>query len=165
MSLPFKPNDSRTLGQSKNRAVARLLSIEKTFIKDQTFHQNYKQFIEEYINLGHAQLCSPLSSQDIIHTKHYYIPYQAVIRESSSTTKLRVVFDASSKTTSGISLNDQLLTGPTLQSDLFTIILKWRRHKFVISADIEKMYGQVKISPKHRTFQRFLWRNSTNEPI
>jgi hypothetical protein len=43
-----------------------------------------------------------------------YIPHHAVIRESSSTTKLRVVFNASCKTRNGTSINDHLLVGPKL---------------------------------------------------
>lgn len=45
-----------------------------------------------------------------------------MLKESSSTTKLRVVFDASCKTSTGVSLNDKQLTGPTLQDDLFSIV-------------------------------------------
>lgn len=68
----------------------------------------------------------------------YYLPHHAVIKESSSITKLRVVFDVSAKTTSGESLNDQL----TIQEDLPSILLRWRSHRVVIS-DVAKMYRQI----------------------
>ncbi|XP_011706472.1 PREDICTED: uncharacterized protein LOC105461663, partial [Wasmannia auropunctata] len=54
------------------------------------------------------------------------LPHQPVINESSATTKVRVVFDASSKSSKEISLNDTLHKGPTIQSDLFSILLKFR---------------------------------------
>ena len=44
-------------------------------------------------------------------------------QHSSSTTKLRIVFDGSAKTTNGLSLNDILLVGPNIQQDLFSILL------------------------------------------
>lgn len=49
------------------------------------------------------------------NTTAYYIPHQAVIREGITTTKLRVVFDASSKSDNGKCLNDTMYTGPRLQ--------------------------------------------------
>lgn len=48
-----------------------------------------------------------------------------VITESSITTKLRVVFDASAPTTSGLSLNNIQPIGPVLQDDLLSIILRF----------------------------------------
>lgn len=52
----------------------------------------------------------------------YFLPHHCVIRQSSTTTKLRVVFDGSAKTTNGVALNDILAVGPTIQSELFSII-------------------------------------------
>nr|XP_029714229.1 uncharacterized protein LOC115258287 [Aedes albopictus] len=75
----------------------------------------------------------------------YYIPHHAVHKTSSSTTKTRVVFDVSAKTTSGLSLNDTLSVGPTVQNDLFSIILKFCTHQVVLTTDIPKMYRQVKL--------------------
>ncbi|XP_033230028.1 uncharacterized protein LOC117181463 [Belonocnema kinseyi] len=95
----------------------------------------------------------------------YYLPHQAVVRESSLTTKLRVVFDASAKTTTGISLNDILMVGPTIQDGIFTLIVRFRQHPFVLSSDIEKMYRQFWVYPEDRKYQKILWRYSTDEPL
>ncbi|XP_075163022.1 uncharacterized protein LOC142235643 [Haematobia irritans] len=95
----------------------------------------------------------------------YFIPHHCVLRPESSTTKLRVVFDASTKTSSGKSLNDVLHTGPTLQNDLFAILLRFRLPSFVFTTDIEKMFRQILIHPKDRPYQIILWRNNTTEPI
>ncbi|XP_037931335.1 uncharacterized protein LOC119666125 [Teleopsis dalmanni] len=46
---------------------------------------------------------------------HYFIPHHCNLKPDSTTTKLRVVFDASSKTTLGQSLNDLLHIGLTVQ--------------------------------------------------
>jgi len=51
----------------------------------------------------------------------YYLPHHRVLKETRLTTKLRVVFNGSSKTISEISLNDFLSIGPILQNSLFDV--------------------------------------------
>ncbi|XP_058456663.1 uncharacterized protein LOC131434046 [Malaya genurostris] len=94
-----------------------------------------------------------------------YIPHHAVIKEFSTTTKVRSVFDASAKTSTGYSLNDCLLVGPVIQDDLLNIILRFRKCKIVMIADIEKIYRQIKIHPDDRPLQRVLWRFNKGDPI
>lgn len=74
------------------------------------------------------------------------------------------MFDGSA---SSLSLNDthtQML-GLTVQNDLFCILLRFRQHKHVISADIEKMYHQILLRAEDRKFQRILWRSNQNAPV
>ncbi|XP_011858336.1 PREDICTED: uncharacterized protein LOC105555899 [Vollenhovia emeryi] len=61
------------------------------------------------------------------------------MKEGSETTRLQVVFDASAKTSTGLSLNDVQLVGPTIQQDLFSILMRFRQHTYAISADISKI--------------------------
>lgn len=91
------------------------------------------------------------------HSIHY-IPHHIVTKLDSLTTKIRVVFDGSAKTSTGISINDIQMIGPTLQEDLFTILVRFRLHSFVISADIKQMYRQILIDEKQRHLQCILWR-------
>ncbi|XP_070138632.1 uncharacterized protein [Drosophila bipectinata] len=97
---------------------------------------------------------SPASSSDT-----YYLPHHAVFKPESMTTKVRVVFNASSPSANGTSLNDILYAGPVLQSDLTIKILKWRYFRFVFNADIEKMYRRIWVDPKHTALQRILFHN------
>ena len=69
-----------------------------------------------------------------------YLPMDAVRKEHSSTTKLRVVFDASAKSASGISSNDLLLVGLTVHSPLIDVLLRFRVHCVALTADVSKMY-------------------------
>lgn len=94
-----------------------------------------------------------------------YLPHHAVYKETSTTTKLRVVLDGSCKTSSGISLNDTLMVGPTIQDDLFSILVRFRIFRFGLVADIAMMYRQVQIEPAQTSLQCILWRDSVNEPI
>ncbi|XP_047538689.1 uncharacterized protein LOC125072207, partial [Vanessa atalanta] len=75
--------------------------------------------------------------------KPNYIPHHCVIKESSSTTKLRVVFDGSAKSGNGVSLNECLLVGPKLQKDIETILLRFRLHEIVFVADIKQMFRGI----------------------
>lgn len=95
----------------------------------------------------------------------YYLPHHCVIKERSLTTKLRVMFDASSKPTTGISLNDALMVGPVLQQDLFSILLRFRAFKYVITADIAKMYRQILLNKSQTPLQYILWRDDPSESV
>ncbi|CAG9137748.1 unnamed protein product [Plutella xylostella] len=158
--LPFKDHKIE-YGESRQKAAARLLQLEKQFSRNENLQQQYKDFMDEYLKLGHMR---KVNRKDYSKGK-YYIPHQAVIREDSLSTKLRVVFDASSKTSTKMSLNDNLHKGPRLQQDLTSILLRWRMHKYAFMADIMKMYRYIKIYKKDMPYQRILWRPSNDQPI
>ncbi|XP_070141656.1 uncharacterized protein [Drosophila kikkawai] len=84
-------------------------------------------------------------------------------KRNSTTTKVRVVFNASNPSSNGNSLNDILHAGPVLQSDLTIQILQWRFFQYVFNADITKMYRQIRVNPDHTRFQRILFRNKCGE--
>ena len=67
----------------------------------------------EYFEMGHAE---PVPAADLEKPMQnvFYLPMHAVRKESSTTTKLRAVFDASAKSSTGVSLNKTLLVGPTV---------------------------------------------------
>lgn len=158
--IPFTENGPQ-LGNSKNRATARLLQLEKRLERNDTLRKDYNDFMQEYLALGHMREVP----KNEYNAGKYYIPHQPVIREDSLTTKLRVVFDASCKTNSNVSLNDTMHVGPKLQQDLSQILLRWRKHRYVMSADIEKMYRAIKMHPDDQQFQRILWRFDSNHQI
>ena len=68
-----------------------------------------------------------------------------VVKESSTTTKLRVVFDASAKTSTGYSLNDILLPGPSLYPKLTKMINQFCLNKIGMSDDISKMFREISL--------------------
>lgn len=156
---PFK-EDVNELGESYNRALKQFYALERTLLKVPEHKEKYSDFMKEYELLGHMS-----ENTTHCHSDSYFIPHHSIIKESSLTTKLRVVFNASSKTSTGKSLNDVLMVGPNVQEDLFSLIARFRSHKYAITADIEKMYRQIIIHPNDRKFQKILWRHDTNCPI
>ncbi|XP_062703682.1 uncharacterized protein LOC134286125 [Aedes albopictus] len=111
-----------------------------------------------------------MNHMEIVHSKdkskvRYYIPHSCVIKPDSTSTKLRVVFDASAKTSSNISLNDIQHSGPVIQRELFDLLLDFRCHDKVATADVVKMYRQVNLHEEDSWFQCILWRNDPSEEI
>ncbi|XP_073827823.1 uncharacterized protein [Musca autumnalis] len=115
--------------------------------------------------MNHMFSIRELSSNSFSSPPYYYLPHHAVLKPDSTTIKVRVVFNASSPTSNGVSLNNVLHTGPVLQSDLTILILNWRFYQFVFNGDIQKMYRQILVNPIHTPFQRILYRKDPNEPI
>ena len=76
-------------------------------------------------------------------SKSFYLPHHCVFKDDSTTTKLRVVFDGSAKTSTGKTLYDTLMIGPTVQDDNYSIIMRFRVVPVALSAGIEKMYRQL----------------------
>lgn len=109
--------------------------------------------MKKYIALGHMTSAAELRGYD---NTPVFLPHYGVLRESSAT-KLRVVFNGSSRTITGVSLNKYLHIGLKLQQDLDTILHGWRTHAFVFAADIEKMYRRILVHPEDRDFQQILW--------
>ena len=107
----------------------------------------------------------PENEIEIKSSESFYLPHHFVTKADSTTTKLRVVFDASAKTTLNSSLNGNLMVGLKLQSDLFDRLLRLRFHMFVLSADIAKMYRQFALHKPDRDFHCVLWLENDIEPI
>lgn len=163
MALPFNDN-SMPLGESRAIAVRQLYRMEKRFRNDPALKVEYSSFMREYLDLNRMERV-PISDMNLGNDSVFYLPHHAVRNESSTTTKLRVVFNGSMKTSTGISLNDKLLVGPTIQEDLFSIIVRWRSHRVVINADVTKMYRQIRMQSEHSNYQRIVWRFSESDPV
>ncbi|XP_053667098.1 uncharacterized protein LOC128716203 [Anopheles marshallii] len=160
--LPQNNNPSIVLGESKAIADRRLLAVERRLRSNHVMKEEYSKFMKEYERLGHMKrLTEPVDDT----YEHYYLPHHAVVKETSTTTKVRVVFDASCKTSSGFSLNDKLLVGPVIQDDLFSIIVRFRSHSIALSADVEKMYRQILHDDRDQRYLRIRYREDPTEPI
>ncbi|XP_076660078.1 uncharacterized protein LOC143363366 [Halictus rubicundus] len=152
--LPFRSGPPIEIGQSRRVAEKMMHSLSRRLKTSSAISKEYSEFLDEYERLGHMRLAqnSTASSRQCV-----FIPHHPVFRADSATTHLRVVFNASSLTTNGSSLNDHLFAGPKLQNDLAAVILRWRKFRFVYTADIAKMYRQILIDERDVDYQRILW--------
>ncbi|XP_029673849.1 uncharacterized protein LOC115241991 [Formica exsecta] len=161
--MPFKETKLQQLGESRSIALSRFLSMERKLKKQPTLREQYVQFMTEYSNLGHMVRIT--EEEAVKCTPRYYIPHHAVVKSNSLTTRLRVVFDGSCKTSTGISLNDCLMVGPTIQQDLFSILLRFRTFRYAITADIAQMYRQIRMNKAQTALQTIFWRKDPSEEI
>ncbi|XP_066600697.1 uncharacterized protein [Prorops nasuta] len=150
--LPFRKRIVNFDG-SKEVATKRLIHLERRLSSNNALKEAYTNIIKEYLQLGHMELA------DNDDNTGFYMPHHAVFKSASLTTKVRIVFDASTKDRSGVSLNDVLMTGPTIQDRLISHLIRFRMYRYVLTADIEKMYRQILVHEEDRRFQKILWRH------
>lgn len=141
------------LGNSKSSAIKRFSSLERRLQKQPAVKQMYGGFIQEYERLGHMTKTSSAHTSTQVE---YFLPHHHV---------LRVVFDGSCKSESGKSLNDCQFTGPTIQNDLFGILLSFRKHTYIATADIKQMYRQIIVNKEQRQLQQIVWRNDPRDSL
>ncbi|XP_058840849.1 uncharacterized protein LOC131696319 [Topomyia yanbarensis] len=160
--LPLTRDPLVNLGESRAIAERRFLSLEKRLERDPPTKDAYCKFMDEYARMAHMKkLVDPVDDAN----SHCYLPHHPVFKEFSTTTKVRVVFDASYKTSSGFSVNNKQLIGPVVQEDLLSIVMRFRTHPIAIVADIEKMYRQIQLHPEDRPLQRILWHSNRDDPL
>lgn len=157
--LPFK-TEAPIIGQSRRVAGRQFMTLFRRLHSNPALKSEYSLFMNEYEDLGHMSRAPDLKEPSQISV---YIPHHPVFRADSLTTRLKVVFNASSLTSNGTSLNDHLLAGPKLQADLPAILLKWRQFRYVYTADIAKMYRQILVDPRDVDFQRILWQPESSQ--
>ena len=158
-----KKESSKQLGESRSKAVRRFISLEKT-LRTKEQREEFHSVMEEYFDLDHAETV-PQLELDKAPDQVFYLPMHAVRKEASTTTKLRIVFDASAKTTNDISLNDMLLVGPTVHPPLVDILLHFRTHRIALTADVSKMYRAIRLIDSDKDLHRFVWRKDPDEPL
>ncbi|XP_055936576.1 uncharacterized protein LOC129966191 [Argiope bruennichi] len=151
VEMPIKENPP-VLGESKQIARNRLDSLITRLNKNPQMKKLYSEFIEEYEALGHMERVM----EDELPETNYFLPHHGVYREGSTSTPLRVVFNASSPSSNGVSLNDLLCKGDVVE-DIFELILRFRTHKFAFTFDIQKMFRQILVAPHQRDYLRILW--------
>lgn len=154
VKMPLRNNPPK-LGSSYGLAAQRLKAVEIQMAKNETLRSLYHDTFREYLQLGHMVKAPFVDNA-------YFLPHHGILKNP---TKLRIVFDASAKTSTGLSLNHETLDCPKTQPDLFHILLKFRQYQIAISVDIRQMYRQVRIDPSQHHLQSILWRFNPSEPI
>ncbi|KAL4702854.1 hypothetical protein ACJJTC_007108 [Scirpophaga incertulas] len=157
VALPFR-EDVYTLGDSEAIARKRFLCLERKLEASPNLRAAYDAAINDYIN---KQYLLPAPAGDLA-SPSYIIPHHGVVREDKP---LRPVLDASCKTSTNVSLNDILHSGPNLQGDLFQIILNFRLHVVAMSADCRQMFLQIVVRDSDRRFQKIFYRFNPQDPL
>ncbi|XP_064394514.1 uncharacterized protein LOC135341786 [Halichondria panicea] len=151
VQLPWK---APRLDLPNNYALSlkRLKGLLRRLRHDPDVLREYDMVIKTQFEQGIVELVEDLANRPDVH----YLPHHPVIRKDKMTTKVRVVYDASAKT-SGPSLNDCLDQGPKFDQKILDILCPFRTHRVAVTADIEKAFLMISVAAKDRDFLRFLW--------
>ncbi|GFT01227.1 integrase catalytic domain-containing protein [Trichonephila clavipes] len=157
VSMPLKLELPETiLGNSKMIVSKRLDQLWRRLESDPTMKALYSEFLNEYESLHHMREVKEDSKSEA----GYYLPHHSILQPDNMTTKLHVVFNASAKTISGYSLNDLLYKGGVLQEELFSILIRFRKHIYVFTADIKQMFRIIELNESQTRLQKILWKTS-----
>ena len=141
VKLPWKEGHD-SLPSNYEWSLSRMKGQIKKLRKEPEVLEEYNAVIKEQLDSGVIEKVTELEKTDKVH----YIPHLAVVRKEASTTKVRVVYDASAKVgTGGTSLNDCLHVGPSLNPLLFDILLRFREKRVVLVGDNEKAFLNIEV--------------------
>ena len=158
VKLPFKEGHD-LLSDNYSHCVQRLGSLKRKFTNKAELLHSYTDIIKTQISSGVIEHVP--SDTELAPGQVHYLPRRPVIREDKSTTKVRMVFDASSKI-EGPSLNECLYPGSSITESLFGVLLRFRLYRYAFISDIEKAFLHISLAPEHREFARFLWFNEVH---
>ncbi|GFW68414.1 uncharacterized protein TNCV_1191131 [Trichonephila clavipes] len=127
-------NEEAIFCESRDIALKQLNALWTRLIRDPQYLKLYRDFIHEYDQLGHMkEVVAEHDNSEVA----YYMPHHGVLRPEKSTTKLRVVFNA---------------TNPT-------------KHPYAFTADVKMMYRMILIHESQQPLLRILWKESPEDPV
>ena len=154
VSVPWKDSKSQLM-ENRDSAQKRQVSLQRKLDRDPQLRSEYDTALNQMENDGIISEVPPeqVTESDVT----FYLPHRPVVKETSCSTKVRPVFDASAKGPNGVSLNDVVKVGPSLMPNLLEVLLRFRRWRFGYTADIVKAFHQVRLTSRDRDAHRFLW--------
>lgn len=151
IKLPWK-DDHPYLADNEQMAYKRLQTQYSKLSGNKALWDKYHENFMEQLRAGIIELAPETKSSN-----YYCIPHQGVLKESSLTTKLRIVLDASSHKNGEIALNDAVHAGPVILPDILGLQMRMREHDFLMTADIEKAFHQIFLSLADRDSCTIMW--------
>ncbi|GFY36409.1 integrase catalytic domain-containing protein [Trichonephila clavipes] len=154
VGFPWKGH-TQELNDNFSVAEKRVKSLTRRFIRDPTLYIQYSEILKEYESQGIIERV--LETEKPTDRAVFYLPHQAVFRQESLTTKMRIVFDASSHEDRQPSLNDCIWSGENLNPNIFHLIISFRLNTIAITADIKHAFLQISLRDEDRDAVRFLF--------
>ena len=157
--LPWKEGHG-VLPSNYGNSLKRLKGQMQKLKRDPEILTEYDSIIKEQTKSGIVERVTELENVGKVH----YLPHHAVVRQNAKTTKVRVVYDASSRDgRKGVSLNDCLHVGPALSPLLYDILIRFREKRIALCGDIEKAFLNIEVERQDRDCLRFLWVEDVRE--
>ncbi|XP_015758753.1 PREDICTED: uncharacterized protein LOC107338018 [Acropora digitifera] len=125
--VPWIPG-STLVSTNEQASRRRLQNVNKKLIQNPELKKEYEKIIKEQLSDGIIETVPEQASAE----RTFYMPHKPVVRDSATTTKVRMVFDASAKPHHLTnSVNDCMHTGPPLQHLLWDILIRARMAPFL----------------------------------
>ena len=158
IGLPWK-EDLQPSTNGYRLSESRLRSLHFKLKKDPDLLRDYDRIIREQEQTGIVErVPEEETASNVDKGQVYYSPHHAVIRKDRETTKVRIVYDGSAKSSKEeLSLNDCLETGDNYIPHIFDMLASFRNNPVGLTADIEKAFLMVSIKEEDRNMLRFLW--------
>jgi hypothetical protein len=152
VTLPWK-EFHQPLADNLALCMRRLNGLLTRLRHDPGLLKQYNSTIQEQLQKGNIEpVCPGTTIPDRVH----YLPHHGVVRADKTTTKLRVVYDASART-HGPSLNECLYKGPKLNQLILDLVIRFRSYKVAVTADVEKAFLMIAVYHKNCDVLRLLW--------
>ena len=163
-ALPFVENPVEKLKPNRYVAEKILQSQQRLFTRDPGMREDAVKSHQKLLDRGYVcsgQALPPECKKAVEETQGagYFIPWRTVYNEGSVSTPCRIVFDASSKTPGGESLNATLAKGMNKLAKLQHLLIKFRHGGAAVSADISMAYNGTRLRPEHLAYQKYLWQD------
>ena len=146
-------------------ALRRLLSLKRRLTKDVKLKTRYAQTIQDYVSNNYASEITECEEERSDSLRRF-LPHHPVTHPFKPE-KVRAVFDCSAKY-KGVSLKNLLMLGPSLTNNLFGVLTRFRKEQVALIGDIQAIFHQIRVHPKHRNALSFLWWSNGNlekEPV
>ena len=146
-------------------AIKRLDNICKKYGKDEKIKKEINAAFDKLKTRGHMKFYEDLNEDQkktLDKEIGYTIPWDVVWKESPLSTPARTVYDASSKTSSGFSLNDILATGIPDLAKLLDVLLDWHMGPTAFVGDVSQFYCSVGLMEESWAYQKIVLRENLN---
>ncbi|XP_033744281.1 uncharacterized protein LOC117330169 [Pecten maximus] len=148
--LPFRYPRPR-LPNNQPLALNRARMLDASLKKNEMKRKHMVDFMKNITDRCHAEEAPPITDD----RERWYLPLFGVYHPKKPG-KIRGVFD-SSATFQDMSLNQILMKGPDLTNNLLGVLLRFRKGRVAVTADIQQMFYCFSVRPDHRDFLRFYW--------
>ena len=156
--VPMLTMNFTRLPPSEVQARNRLLSLHRRLERDERLKKLYHAGIRKDVELGYIRKLSHTEAEKLRKGIHWFLPHFPVFHPDKPD-KCRRVLDAAAKN-GGVSLNSFLEKGPNCLESLLGVLLRFRRGRVAVNADVNAMFSQVAIPEHQQPLTAFLWNES-----
>lgn len=147
------------LDDIKQLALSRFFSLERRWLANPSLKKRFDEKFEAMIKKKQIELVESDGSD----TK-YYLPYQ-VVHAGDNDKKFRIVFDASACYAKRRSFNTACYNNEVLHTDLFSVLMRFCKYRFSVSADLQEMFLNVSVAEDQRKYLRLVHRSNPNDQL